>query len=246
MYLLYVDESGNPDASDEQYYVLGGVAVFERQIYWLNNEVEKLAERTAPGTSLGFKAQAIQSHKHEPWHSMKSAQRNGVLDELCTLVASSNTVLFSVALERSTTDQPMARAFEELCNRFDLYLKRLYAQGHTQRGIVVFDKYRYETRLQKMLNDYRKSGTRFGKVQNFAEVPVFTGRDSTRMLELADLVAYAVYRRYQRGDTRMLDRIIGRFDQENEVIHGLVHLTANKNECTCPACLTRKIQVRPA
>src|SRR5271155_1060070 len=166
MYLLYVDESGNPDASNEQYYVLGGVAVFERQIYWLNNEMEKLAEKLAPGTNLAFKAQQIQAHKHEPWHSMKSAQRNQTLDDLCALLGSSNTVLFSVAPERSTTDQPMARAFEELCNRFDLYLKRLYAQGHTQRGLVVFDKYRYDSRLQKMLNEYRKSGTRFGKEQN--------------------------------------------------------------------------------
>ena len=58
MYLLYVDESGNPEGRDDRYFVLGGVAVFETQAYWINQEVDKLATqffsnliRNVPGLS---------------------------------------------------------------------------------------------------------------------------------------------------------------------------------------------------
>jgi len=144
-------------------------------------------------------------------------------------------------VERSTTAEPLVRAFEELCNRFDLFLKRLHAQGNTQRGLLIFDETRYERTLQTLLATYRDTGTRFGRVYNFADVPFFADSKSTRLLQLADLVAYAVFRRYERANTWLLDQIIGNFDNEGGIIHGLVHLTSNRSACTCPSCLTRRL-----
>jgi len=245
MYLLYVDESGNPDSATDRHFVLGGVAMFERKVFWVNEEVDKLQESLFPGVQVEFHAQEIVAHAQEPWHSLPSDKRTETLQSLCRVISSSNDIyLFAVAIERSTTKEPLIRAFEELCNRFDLFLKRLHAQGNTQRGLVIFDETRYEKTLQTLLATYRGTGTRFGRVYNFADIPFFTDSKSTRLLQLADLVSYAVFRRYERANTWLLDQIIGNFDTEGGVIHGLVHLTANRSACTCPSCLTRRLVPR--
>ena len=69
---------------------------------------------------------------------------------------------------------PVARTFEEICNRCDLFLRRLHAQGDTQRALIIFDESRYESSLQTLLGEYRSLGTRYGStVKNFADVPFF-------------------------------------------------------------------------
>ena len=40
MYLLYADESGTSQDASQQYFVLAGFCVFERQCYWLGEELE--------------------------------------------------------------------------------------------------------------------------------------------------------------------------------------------------------------
>jgi hypothetical protein len=241
MHLLYVDESGNPDGVEDKYFVLGGVAVFEREVYWINEQINAIAGKHFPLTEIEFHTQAIASHREEPWHSCPTAQRNQVIDELCSTISSRHVTLFGIAVEKATTGDPIARAFEEICNRCDLFLRRLHARGDTQRALIIFDESRYENSLQTLLAEYRSLGTRYGgTVKNFADVPFFANSKATRLLQLADLVAYAVFRRYERGDTRLLDKIIAKFDTEDGVIHGLVHLSRFSGTCTCPACLTRR------
>ncbi len=54
-----------------------------------------------------------------------------------------------------------------------------------------------------------------------------------------DLLAWAVWRRYEYQHTRYFDRIVPRFDAEGGVIHGLFHRRAASDDCYCPACLSR-------
>ena len=48
MHLLYADESGSPKDPSQNYLVLAGVSVFERQSYWISNELDKIAARFDP------------------------------------------------------------------------------------------------------------------------------------------------------------------------------------------------------
>ena len=43
MYLLYLDDAGSPGNAAEEYFVLGGVCVFEAQVEWFSREIDKLA-----------------------------------------------------------------------------------------------------------------------------------------------------------------------------------------------------------
>jgi len=45
VYLLYLDESGNPESPEDTHFVVGGLAVFERVTYWLNRAVEDVQAR---------------------------------------------------------------------------------------------------------------------------------------------------------------------------------------------------------
>lgn len=39
MYLLYLDDAGSPGNAAEEYFVLGGICVFEAQVDWFSREV---------------------------------------------------------------------------------------------------------------------------------------------------------------------------------------------------------------
>ena len=51
MYLLYADESGSSHDKSQQYFVLAGFCLFERQCYWLGEELKKIAARFDPAES---------------------------------------------------------------------------------------------------------------------------------------------------------------------------------------------------
>lgn len=245
MYLLYVDESGNPDGKEDKYFVLGGISMYERRPYFLNDEVNKIEREFFPTATVGsieFHAQAIVSHSDEPWRSLPAPKRLQILERLCGIINDHDVTLFGVAVERAIVAEPVRLAFEELCLRFDIFLSRREQQeGKKNCGLTVFDESRYESRLQTLLSEYRSIGTKHGKLRNFADVPFFADSRSTRLLQLADLVAYSIYRRYEREDNKFLTKIISKFSSEDGAIHGLLHWTKDRSSCLCPACLTKKL-----
>ncbi len=248
MYLLYADESGDATGAQDKYFVLAGIAMEENRPYWLSEEVNALERRFFPGgEKVEFHAQAITAHAEAPWHSIASETRTQILNGLCDIISATreNVVLFAVAVERAQHANPAERAFEEISNRFDLFLRRLHAQGHSNRGLIIFDESRYERTIQSLMSAYRQTGTRWGTIKSFADVPFFADSKSTRLLQLADLVAYAVFRRYERSNTWLFDKLISKFDVERGVIHGLVHLHSDRQTCACPCCLSRRLIPRP-
>jgi hypothetical protein len=155
------------------------------------------------GEKVEFHAQAITAHREEPGHSTKAETRTAIIEALCDVVSNSSrgVTLFGVAVEKASNKEPLLRAFEEICNRFYLFLQRLRVRGDTQRRLIIFDETRYESVLQTLLKHYRETGSRFGKMSNFADVPFFADSKSTRMLQLANLIAYTIFRRYERSNT---------------------------------------------
>jgi hypothetical protein len=159
---------------------------------------------------------------------------------------SQGLVCFAAAIHKRSLlepEVPLHRAFEEVSRRFDLFLRRLHDAGNSQRGLVVLDRCRITEKEQfrALWTDYiAGGGTRWGGFMNLTDIPFFADSGATRMLQLADFCAYAVFRRYAYGDTSYLDRMIGQFDQAEGTIHGLFHFTSDFRHCCCPACLSRR------
>jgi uncharacterized protein DUF3800 len=134
-------------------------------------------------------------------------------------------------------------AFEEISNRFNLFLQRVNngnPPAHAQRGLMVMDETAHEGRRQSLARHFRVNGGRWGHFRNLAEVPLFVDSRASRCIQLADLVAWATWRKYELLDGRFFDQLIPKFDMDGGVIHGLVHYARRNEPCYCPACQSRR------
>ena len=247
MLLLYVDESGNFERPHDDHFVLGGLAVHESEIDPLRRVVESVIRR-----HLAPHLQRLEIHAHDmrtgvrAWRGIPLDVRHRLVNELSGLLGKLSAPGFALfAVTRApgaiASADPLQRGFEELLLRFNSYLGRLERPSTTEFGLVVADKAKYEGILQPIVNHWRSTGTRFGRLRRLTEVPLFVDSSATRMIQLADLVAYAVYRHYAARDSELFERMLPAFDRDQGVIHGLVHLVQNYRHCTCPACVSRVI-----
>jgi hypothetical protein len=132
--------------------------------------------------------------------------------------------LFAAIIDKNALvgEDPVEHAFEQIASRFDQYLRRLYTKHNdAQRGIILFDKSTTEKRIQTLARDFKYNGHTHGKTHNYAEVPVFLDSKASRLIQLADLVSYAINRRYTQRDSQFFDIIKDCFDSEGGVVHGL-------------------------
>ena len=96
----------------------------------------------------------------------------------------------------------LQRSFENLVAAFDAYLYSLYRRRDPQRGLIIFDKSNYEQQLQELSHVFKREGHQRGKLRNFAEVPLFLDSKASRLIQMADIVAYWIFRYFQSGDDR--------------------------------------------
>lgn len=226
MYLLYADESGSVNDANQQYFVLAGFCVFERQGYWLSNELDKIAARFDPADPSTVELHGSPMNGGRGmWRRHPVADRiTAMEDALKVFIAShSSNRLFGSVVKKSKVSpaDPVEFAFEQLSSRFDHYLTRLHKSGDTQRGVILFDKSTYETTIQSLATDFRTIGHNWGIIRNFAEVPLFLDSRASRLIQLADLIAYAIFRYFERGDDRLYSIIRNRFDSDGGIVHGL-------------------------
>lgn len=226
MYLLYADESGSVHDAKQQIFVLAGLCVFERQGYWIANELDKIAARFNPAdpASVELHGSPMYNGKNGFRHFPKADRIQAIEDALKVVMAShpSNCLFASVVNKAKISPvDPVEFTFEQLASRFDHYLTRMHKSGNTQRGVILFDKSTYETTIQSLATDFRTVGHSWGILRNFAEVPLFMDSRASRLIQLADLVAYAIFRNFERGDASLFSVIQNRFDSEGGVKHGL-------------------------
>ena len=155
-----------------------------------------------------------------------------LLIQIYSAIAASRVRLFGIAIEKAQfTGSHYERGFEDIVSRFDQMLSRMGRESEPQRGLIVVAESSYRENIASLARQIAQHGHRWGDTHNLADIPYFAPAGSTRLLQLADFVSNAVYRRYEYGDTRSLDTIMPRFDQDAGRIHGLVHLTAESRNC---------------
>ena len=247
MFLLYLDASGTVLDPNGKYIIVAGVAIFERQIYHAVKGLDDLAAKINP-----HHPEEVEFHGSVMFQARQDWKRIG-LGESRDLIASAlgvlknthrSTRLFAAAIHKSAISprDPIEYAFEQVCNRFDRYLHRLYrVDQNRQRGLIIFDESRYEGALQRLSVDFRTIGHSWGILHDLVEVPLFVNSKASRLVQFADLVSFATYRYYEQEDPRYFNLLTSRFDHDGGVIHGLVHYTPEGDySCECPVCAQRK------
>ena len=247
MHLLYLDDSGSVQNANEAYLVLAGVSIYETQGYYLNNQLDELAQSIDAHhhRDIEFHASEIYARRKHPWDKMDRDEAKGVIKAVLKIAANSSntTSLFGCAIHKKShndVDQ-LSLAFEDLCQRFDYYMKKYNSEGERQKGLLILDKSSYETTLQKLAQNFREIGTQWGSIRHIADTPFFVDSKASRIIQLADHVAYAIYRRYSEGDTQYFDIIANKFHSSDNVIHGLAHKQKIDKSCMCPACYSRRL-----
>ena len=142
MYVLYLDESGNPDNPADRHFVLGGAAVFEQTTFFLSRDFDNLQRKHWPSSQpIEFHASPIRSGKGF-WRNVQAAEREAVLDELGVLIKNSNkngVVLFAAVVEKDAKvygEDAVKLATEQVVKRFDTFLTRCYQEhNNSQRGL---------------------------------------------------------------------------------------------------------------
>jgi len=245
MYLLYLDDAGSVESADQRHFVLSGVCLFERQVHFLSQAMDKLAAQICPADpeTLEFHGSHMLPGKGY-WRSIKdkSVRRSHIIDALkIARQLHGQWALFGVVVEKAAVagEDPVEYAFEQIVTRFDTFLKRQYHKRNPQRGLIILDKSTTETRIQALARDFRKNGSRWGSVTNLADVPMFVDSSATRAIQYADLVSYALWQAFERCDPQFLNEIRDLFDSEGGVVHGLLHRSDNRSACHCPYCTSR-------
>lgn len=270
MYLLFVDESGTHGANAHA-FVLGGVAIHEDDTARLQRAlddrvIEHLGRVPVNLEEYELHAGEMRNAKRPTGHSSARASvwasiprhdRLTLLDagyDLLSQFKPQNPALplwtFGVVLDSHFRhgELPIKReqfAYEVLLNKFDLMLKNLRDEQHLpNRGLVVHDRHVVaEADIQSWVTGWRAAAGDVGQLRNLADVPLFTDSRATRLLQVADLVAYALYRRYAPSpDSQYLERIWPKFHRDfGGQLQGLVHFTPDfgRGTCQCESCEAR-------
>lgn len=229
MHLLYLDESGSVDDPNLDYFVLAGVAVFERTTHWVEQPLNTIAERFSPSSphDIELHGSPMRSGR-EGWKSHALPDRlQAIKDSLQAGIADhypKGVRVFAAVISKNASSgiDPVEHVFEQIVSRFDLFLRRQYSKyDNPQRGMILLDKSSTERRIQTMAREFKYAGHTWGKTKNYAEVPVFLDSKASRLIQLADLTAYAIFRHYQAQDDSFYSIIQHCFDSEGGVTHGL-------------------------
>lgn len=231
MYLLYVDESGSPGDPNQHHFVLAGISVFERETHWIEEQLNDIAARFNPVEpySIELHGSPMRSGRGE-WKGLPMENRFQAMKDALQIVANRHPSvrLFASVIHRNApiTEDPVTTAFEQLASRFDKYLMRQHLRGNTQRGIAIFDKSSTEKSIQNLARIFKQDGHSWGQLRNFSEVPLFLDSQASRLIQLADLVAFAIFRKFESDDSQFYDIIAHCFDHHQGQNHGLhVHGT---------------------
>ncbi|WP_321815069.1 MULTISPECIES: DUF3800 domain-containing protein [unclassified Paraburkholderia] len=232
MYLAYLDDSGSPDDPNSQFFVLGGIMLFERQTHWLESRINPVAARfEADGKYRELHAGPMRAAK-DGWEKFSPVERAQATADVLRLLKDkqSKVSVMAAVIEKSMLKpaEILPYCYEILATCFDDWLAYRYRKyGEPARGIFILDRSKsvVEQNMQTLHRVFKHTGHASGKLRNFAEVPMFLDSRASRLIQMADNVAYWIYRRYQALDNRGFEIIephFFRMGAERTSLHELV------------------------
>ncbi|UOY03688.1 DUF3800 domain-containing protein [Blastococcus sp. PRF04-17] len=268
MYLLALDESGTHN--EAPVLLLAGLAVHEADVRPLERALHAVvAKHLVPlrldphmhevhATDLKTPSRGKPARGRYPakrpseWLTVDASVRLAVLEDVYAALATFEPAdpayplrLLGAVIDRGHkryggVTKAEAKAYDHVLHRFDEMLRRINkAAPVEQRGMVLHDRrIEHERRIQDQAAVWQRSGARLDAL---IQVPVFTDSRASRVIQAADLVAYALWRHYQpRTDdahSTALWQLVDTNDR-NEM-SGVIHVTPKFGACPCPPCTSR-------
>ena len=268
MYLLFLDESGTHGMSKA--FVVGGIAVAEEDAYHLQQKLERylhrcLNHRTLNAQQFELHASPLVNGKKE-WGAIPDlADRIKILHGAYSVLRYYQpknpqlpVICFGAAVDKSKQPNRTERekwGYELVLKKFDDMLRRINrSTAMPQRGLVIHDQrvmnigghspLTAEQQILAWTQDWREAAGRLGALRHFADVPLFADSKATRLIQLADLACWAMWRQYgsMPADSKWMKKLWPMMDTTAAGTHGIIHMTLKypHGGCECPSCRSRR------
>ena len=228
MYMLYVDDSGSPTSPTDKHSVLAGFVTREDQNYWIQQNIDKLVNQYTGMTDVEIHGSPLRTG-HGEWRHFPKDKRESLFIEVLNYIAANyprQFILFGAVI-RNQGNNVAEDLFTQITSRFDKFLKRKFVKHQEPaRGIAIFDKTRMEQQFQIWSQVYQKIGNKWGEtLANFAEVPLFLDSRMSRSIQIADIIAYSIFRKFEHNDETYFSIIKNCFDKDGNNEYGLLYIS---------------------
>jgi Protein of unknown function (DUF3800) len=219
MHILFLDESGTPPPPGKRrnrYFVIGGLAIPDGVWCKVRDELYGMKIRRGLYGELKWRYFAPNNDDEDnPMRTMNQAGRNEIRTELYQIICGTKSIrsLACVACIEAAYAMPSVNcaddlyhyAYKPLSKRFQYHLQDLSRTvGRVETGIIVADhrgpvpdsQFRgaHERLLKRTQNDFTST------YPNLVESLFFLPSDISVGIQLADMVAGAVWRKYEKND----------------------------------------------
>jgi len=215
MFSFYADESGTADIHDERpWYVLLAVGLDDKNWPWIENAVKDLKHRYFPGWPLhkveihsnDIRRAKLDQYPPNPFSTLDEASVKAFSEELYGLIDAAPLEWCASAIHkpRAIRKHGIASASELFKLAYVLLMERLHGWCAREGtvGRIFIDQ--QETNLlggafhELVETDHfnlRERGSTWQKLDNIIERPYFVDSCRSSHMQLADVLAYNVYRR---------------------------------------------------
>jgi len=218
MQILFVDESGTPPQRipcRDRYFVIGGIAVPDGVWHRLRDLVRGMKVRRQLVGELKWRYfSATNVDAENPMRLLDQATRNDIRKEIYEIICSIKSIkamacvaCIDAAFQRPSiqcSDDLYHFTYKPLSERFQYHLQDLSRTvGRTETGIIVADHRgsksdtRFRSAHEAMV---RRRGDFNSSYDNLIETLFFLPSDLSVGIQLADMVAGAVWRKYEKED----------------------------------------------
>lgn len=227
MLMCFIDESGTPaklGASGPRYFVIAGIILPEERWHRVSDQLHGLKTRWAYRGELKWRYFSPSNNdQNNPMAQWDQGRRNDFRADAFRIITSDQ----SLKIVAGVCDAPLAYhlpnvreqsdiyfgTYKVVSERFQYYLQDLRREsGTTFRGIVVADHRGRDDdktfRLQHQRLVYR-DGPNTSTYANLVEGLFLAPSHLSVGLQLADIVAGAIWRRFDAEDRRWFDLIRG-------------------------------------
>jgi hypothetical protein len=218
LHIFFIDESGTPPNSSggaDRYFVIGGLIIPDSVWHKIRDALMGMKIRRKIAGELKWRYFAPNNHESaNPMRAMPFELRNEVRSEMYQIICSVKSVkaLACVACIEAAYAMPSivdrndlyCSTYKPLTERFQYYLQDLSRTvGRPETGIIVSDHRgaRDDQLLRGAHERLLKPGVDFtSNYENLVESLFFQPSHLSVGVQLADMVAGAIWRKYEKGD----------------------------------------------
>lgn len=232
MHLCFIDESGSPPkpgkVGNRPYFVIAALIMHEAQWHGVSEEVRKLRSRPDFKVTGEIKWRFFGAGNSDVDNSvahLEQKKRDEFRDELFSIITrrKSIKIIACVACSEAAYETKYVKTQEDLYHytykpvseRFQYYLQDVSrVVGDKQLGIIVADhrgKAQDETFRKKQDGLVGNDSPFASTYENYVETVFLTPSHHSVGIQLADMVAGAIGRAYNTGETKFADALTSSF-----------------------------------